>query len=243
MLKLNKIHPDDCHELIKQIPDKSVDLVYIDLPYLFENAGTGTSGLAQRIKKLDNQLNKNHLTNGIDYNIFDEPQRVMKNTYIYIWCNKEQLKDIINYWCNIPDVNMNVLVWRKTNPVPSTNGNWLPDVEYCLVFKGKGTRKYNPGYSHKSKFYVSPVNKEDKKKYKHPTIKPLPFVKNHLLHSTNEGDIILDCYCGSGTTCVAAKELNRQFIGIEINKEYWKIANGRIKNIDANGQNSIFTFL
>ncbi|MGI6568692.1 MAG: DNA methyltransferase [Erysipelotrichaceae bacterium] len=55
--------------------------------------------------------------------------------------------------------------------------------------------------------------------------------------------VILDCYCGSGTTCVAAKELNRQFIGIEIDKEYWKIANDRIKGIDANGQTSIFTFL
>ncbi|MDI9541028.1 MAG: DNA methyltransferase [Bacillota bacterium] len=54
---------------------------------------------------------------------------------------------------------------------------------------------------------------------------------------------MLDCYCGSGTTCVAAKELNRQFIGIEIDKEYWKIANDRIKGIDANGQTSIFTFL
>ncbi|MGI6510685.1 MAG: DNA methyltransferase [Erysipelotrichaceae bacterium] len=48
-------------------------------------------------------------------------------------------------------------------------------------------------------------------------MKPLPFVKNNLLHRTNEGAIILDCYCGSGTTCIAAKELNRQFIGIEIN--------------------------
>lgn len=138
---------------------------------------------------------------------------------------------------------MNILVWCKTNPIPSTNGNWLPDVEYCLVFKGKDTPKYNDGYSHKSKFYVSPINIEDKKSFRHPTIKPLPFVKNHLMHSTNEGDIILDCYCGSGTTCVAAKELNRQFIGIEINEEYWKIANDRIKGIDANGQTSIFTFL
>ena len=243
LLELNKIHLGDCHKLIKQIPDKSIDLVYIDIPYLFEKGGSGSSGLAKRIKKVDNQLKKSQLTSGIDYNIFEELQRVMKATYIYIWCSKDQIPDIINYWCNIPDVNMNILVWCKTNPIPSTNGNWLPDVEYCLVFKGKDTPKYNDGYNHKSKFYVSPINIEDKKSYRHPTIKPLPFVKNHLLHSTKEADIILDCYCGSGTTCVAAKELKRQFIGIEINEEYWKIANDRIKGIDASGQTSIFTFL
>lgn len=138
---------------------------------------------------------------------------------------------------------MNLLVWCKSNPTPSTNNSWLPDIEYCLVFKEPGTPSYNDGYELKSKYYVSPTNMDDKRQFKHPTIKPLPLVKRHILHATQENDVVLDCYCGSGTTCVAAKETGRQFIGIEIDKKYWKIANDRIKGIDAHGQTSIFTYL
>ena len=78
-------------------------------------------------------------------------------------------------------------------------------------------------------------------KYKHPTIKPLELVKRHILHTTQKDDIILDCFSGSGTTCVAAKELERQFIGIEINSEYYKISLDRLNGILANGQLSFDT--
>lgn len=136
---------------------------------------------------------------------------------------------------------MNELVWCKTNPTPATNGNWLPDIEYCLVFKGNNAPRYNDGYELKSKWYISPINKRDKELYKHPTIKPLDLVKRHIQHSTNEGDVVLDCFMGSGTTGVACKELNRDFIGIELDKEYYDIAVKRINGITADGQLSIFT--
>ena len=58
---------------------------------------------------------------------------------------------------------------------------------------------------------------------------------------TKENNIVLDCFCGSGTTCVACKELNRRFIGIEIDEEYHRIATNRLNGILANGQMSIFT--
>ena len=77
--------------------------------------------------------------------------------------------------------------------------------------------------------------------YKHPTIKPLELVKKHILHTTQPNDIILDCFCGSGTTCVAAKETGRRFIGMEINSKYYKIAVDRLNGINASGQTSIFT--
>lgn len=129
----------------------------------------------------------------------------------------------------------------KTNPTPATNNVWLPDIEYCLFFREKGV-KLNDGYEVKSKWYISPINKADKDLYKHPTIKPFELVKRHLLHTTQENDIVLDCFCGSGTTCVACKETNRKYIGMEINEEYHKIATDRLKGITANGQISIFTF-
>lgn len=70
--------------------------------------------------------------------------------------------------------------------------------------------------------------------------KPLELVKNHILHSSQPNDIVLDCFCGSGTTCVGAKETGRRFIGIEIDKNYWKSANNRLKGMDDDGQLSIF---
>ena len=147
----------------------------------------------------------------------------------------------MKYFIDEKKCRFNILTWCKTNPTPATNGTYLPDIEYCLVFKENGSPKYNDGYELKSKWYISSLNTKDKDLYKHPTIKPLDLVKRHILHSTKENDIILDCFCGSGTTCVAAKETQRRYIGIEINEEYYKIAKNRINGITANGQTSIFT--
>lgn len=125
----------------------------------------------------------------------------------------------------------NLLVWCKSNPTPATNNTWLPDLEYCLVFKEKGAYRYNDGYELKSKWYLSPINKNDKYLYSHPTIKPLELVKRHLLHSTKENDIVLDCFLGSGTTAVAAKQLGRHYLGFELNENYYKIAKDRLNGI------------
>ena len=133
------------------------------------------------------------------------------------------------------------MVWCKQTCTPFTNDMWLPNLEYCLCFKEATAPRYNDGYEIKSKWYISPSNKEDKELFKHPTIKPLEYVKKHILHSTNEGDVVLDCFMGSGTTGVACKELNRDFIGIELDKEYYEIAKNRINGITADGQLSIFT--
>ena len=238
---INTIQLGDCYELIKQIPDKSIDLVYIDIPYLIGSGGQGEkkSKLSKKIKKEQKKIE--HMKNGIDMTIFDELCRVMKNIYIYIWCSKEQILDIMKYFVEEKKCIVNILVWCKTNPIPATNGNWLPDLEYCLVLKGKNAKRYNNGYELKSKWYISPLNQVDKLLYKHPTIKPLNLVKRHILHSTQPNDIVLDCFCGSGTTCLAAKETGRRYIGMEIDPEYHKIAVNRLNGILANGQQSIFT--
>lgn len=165
---------------------------------------------------------------------------MQKSIYIYIWCSKLQILDIMKHYEKYNFI-FEILVWCKTNPSPTTNQTFLPDLEYCLMFRESKTTKLNDGYELKHKWYISPANKSDKDLYNHPTIKPLELVKTHILHSTKPNDIILDCFCGSGTTCVAAKELGRRFIGTEINKEYYEIAYKRLNGINANGQMSIFT--
>lgn len=131
------------------------------------------------------------------------------------------------------------MTWNKTNPTPTINNTWLPDIEYCLYFREKGV-VYNSGYELKSKWFASPANKSDKDLFLHPTIKPLELVKRHLLHTTQPNDIVLDCFMGSGTTAVACKEINRQFIGFEISEKWCKVANERINGIAAAGQQCMF---
>lgn len=111
----------------------------------------------------------------------------------------------------------------------------MPDIEYCLYFREKGVG-YNDGYEFKSKWFTSPANKTDKDLFNHPTIKPLELVKRHLQHTTQENDIVLDCFIGSGTTAVACKELNRQYIGMEISPKWHEIAVNRLKGETADGQ-------
>lgn len=76
--------------------------------------------------------------------------------------------------------------------------------------------------------YETPLNQKDKKLYGHPTVKPLEIVKNFIINSSCENDIVLDPYMGSGTTGVACKNLNRNFIGIELDEKYFEIAKKRI---------------
>lgn len=150
-----------------------------------------------------------------------------------------QIKDFINEIGLYTDSTVAILVWCKTNPIPTANNKWLSDLEYCLYVRD-GVR-LNDGYELKSKYYISPINQNDKLDYEHPTIKPLELVKRHLLHSTQENDVVLDCFSGSGTTCVACKEIGRQFIGIEIEPKWHKISVDRLNGINTKGQTSIFT--
>ena len=234
--ELNKIYNEDSYKTIKGIPDKSVDMVYIDIPYQMQSGGKGGGAFGDRIHNLI-RSDMSEIIEGIDYEIFNEIKRVSKKLNLFVWCNKQQILDIMNIFANY---SCEILVWGKDNPTPFTNNVWLSDLEYCLYFRESGV-KLNDGYHLKSKFYSSPINKRDKDLYNHPTIKPLDLVKRHIEHTTQPNDIVADFFMGSGTTAVASKELGRRFIGFEIDKDYHKIAVDRVNGIDASGQTSIFT--
>lgn len=156
----------------------------------------------------------------------------MKKVNLFIWCSKLQIIDILNYWGTKENVFFEILTWNKTNPTPATNNVWLPNIEYCLYFREQGV-KLNDGYDLKSKWYISPINKADKDLYDHPTIKPLELVERHIAHTTQVGDLVLDAFIGSGTTAVASKSLERDYIGFEIDPTYHKIAVDRVAGITA----------
>ena len=266
---VNKIIKGNCYELIKNIPDKSIDLIVTDPPYEYTTGGCGKNQTGE-YKALFDRKNKNRadlkkfndkglnieqagvwnrkeesrneikkISSGFNYELLEELDRIMKKINIYIWCSKHQVEPLLKHYLD-KDCNIEILTWHKTNPLPTMNNTYANDTEYCIFAREKGVNLYGD-YETKRKYYVTSINKEDKELYNHPTIKPLNIIKNLIINSSLENEIVLDCFCGSGTTCVAAKELNRKYIGFEIDEEYYKIASNRINGITANGQTSIFT--
>lgn len=260
-IEINNIYNGDAYEFIKYIPDKSIDCIYTDIPYSFVgngiNGGGGAFGSKKRdyhaeykqvakrsdvtgiaLRKTRHNSEMAEISYGINLQILDEMVRVMKKINLFIWCSKKQLLEIMTYF-DKPNVYMELLVWAKSNPIPAGNNTWLSDLEYLLHFREQGV-KLNDGYELKSKFYHSAINKADKALYLHPTIKPAELVKRHLAHATQNGDVILDPFLGSGTTAVACREINRNYIGFELDKQYFKIAKERLAGIDQQGQISLF---
>lgn len=222
---LNKITQGDCKEVLKNIADKSVDCVVIDPPYeISVSHGSGAFGVE---KKLHYQQFE-EISFGFDESILDELCRVMKKINIYIFCSKNQLFNLIDYFVNKKGCNWTPLRWIKTNPVPACGNSYMSDSEYCLFFREKGVKVYGTAESKKT-YFISAINISDKKIWEHPTIKPLTFVKNLIFNSTQENETVLDCFSGSGTTAVAALQLKRNFIAIELKDKYCELSRKRIE--------------
>lgn len=236
---INNVILGDCYEVIKSIPDRSIDCIYTDIPYLYSRGYHKHQNNCNVGIKQEFVDSLQDIINGIDYSIYNEFIRISKKGNIFIWLSKEQILDTLNYFTN-RGFSFEILTWHKTNPQPLARNSWLSDTEYCLYFRKKGVL-LNDGFELKQKYYVSPLNQSDKEKFKHPTIKPLILVERHIKHATQENDIVLDCFCGSGTTCVASKNTNRRYIGIELNPKWHKVAVDRLNNVQADGQQTLFT--
>ena len=226
-MEVDIIYNEDCIQGMKKLPDNSIDLVIIDPPYqIVAGGGGGAFGADKR----DYHKAVKTLSDGITNNVLDELVRVLKKINIYIWCNKNQLKQYINYF-EEKGCTTDLLTWHKTNPVPTCNNKYLSDTEYILYFRQGGVPMYG-SYKTKKKYYVTSTNKEDKQKYKHPTIKPLSIIENLIVNSSKENDIVLDCFMGSGTTPVACVNTHRHYIGYEIDDNYFDIACQRLDEVE-----------
>ena len=238
---LNHIYCADCYVAIKKILDKSVDLIVTDPPYEIHNTKAGgNSNFAKSIQAMNDELEKNELTQGIDEAILKECIRVLKKINLYVWCNKLQVPKYLDFFVRKHKCSFEIIVWRKTNAMPTFNNKYLTDKEYCLYFR-QGAYCNPPNYESAKTVYDLPINVKDKAKFEHATIKPLEIITNLVKNSSKPNGIVLDPFMGSGTTAVACKNLGRQFIGFEINPKWHKIACDRLNNTDASGQLSLFT--
>ena len=226
-METNIIYNMDCLEGLKRLPDRCIDLVVTDPPYKIETNGAGI--YKQKDKQYVKELND--IKDGFDENILDELCRVMKKINIYIWCSQKQILPLLDYFVKERKCNYNIITWHKTNPVPACGNKYLTDTEYCLFFREKGVKIYGE-FKTKFTYYITPLNQKDKKLWNHPTIKPLDIIENLIVNSSCENDTVLDPFMGSGTTAIACKNLNRQYIGYELDENYYDICMNRLNETD-----------
>lgn len=226
---LNKIYNEDCIIGIKKIPDNFIDLVIIDPPYKINNHNVKyDSDLARSINSYNDELYKSNLTGGYDYNILEEIIRVLKRINIYIFCNGEQIPFYIKYFVLDKKCKMDIIIWNKVNALPLFNNKYLSDKEYCLYFR-KGGYCSPKNYEDAKTVFYYPINIKDKRKWNHPTIKPEELVRKLIRNSSRENDLVLDCFMGSGTAAVCCIKEKRNYIGFEINKNFYETCLKRIK--------------
>ena len=233
-IEINKVYccdsKDGMQELINQ--GIKVDLIITDPPYDMPCMKPGgKSRIADRLRKEMNELEEAKLHLGISNDYLELMVKLQDKINIYIWCNGKQIEQYLDFFVKKHKCKYDILIWNKTNAMPLFNNKYLTDKEYCLYFRKGGYCQPNNYEDAKTVFY-SPINIKDKTKWKHPTIKPEELIRKLIRNSSKENDIVLDCFLGSGTTAVCCLKENRNYIGFEINKEFYEICIKRIKEED-----------
>lgn len=224
----NKILNMDCYDFLKELPDKSIDLVLTDPPYQFIDQNLKGGGFMKKENKSHLEEVKNIF--GLNFNpkvLLNQCKRVLKTFNLYIFTNKNLLADYLNFAIE-NNFSYDILIWQKPNPIPCFNNHYLSDKEYCIFIREKGAY-FNSNLKYEKYFTIFdyPVGK---KETKHPNEKPINLIKKILEISTKENDLILDCFSGSGTTAIACQDMKRRFICIEKDKNYFEKSNKRLED-------------
>ena len=206
----------DCLELMKTIPDGSVDMVLTDPPYGMALKPQRASGRFSGVT-IENDDNLNWVPE-----FFDECFRVTKkNTASMFFCSHHCVGEFISSAKASGYEVKNLIVWDKGHF--GMGGNWRPVHELILVCtKGRFVT-----HSNNLRNIVS-FKKTHHSKAVHPTQKPLDLLEHLIIEPDYEPGVILDPFIGSGSTGVACKNLGRDFIGIELDENYYNIAKERI---------------
>ena len=235
----------DCVEMMRTLPDRSVDLVFADPPYNLQLGGELTRPDQSRVDAVDDEWDR--FDSFEAYDTFTrawltEARRVLKDdgalwvigSYHNIFRVGSTLQDL-GYWI------LNDVVWRKSNPMPNFKGTRFANATETLIWaaRSRGQKRYTFNYDAlktanddlqmRSDWLIPLCTGEERVKdadgnKAHPTQKPEALLHRVLLASTRPGDVVLDPFFGVGTTGAAAKRLGRRFIGIERDPGYAALA-------------------
>ncbi|MGH1452884.1 MAG: site-specific DNA-methyltransferase [Paracoccaceae bacterium] len=250
-LPLNTILDGDCIEMMNSLPEESVDLIFADPPYNLQLRGDLHRPDNSKVDAVDD-----HWDQFDSFKAYDKftrewlaaARRILKpngaiwviGSYHNIFRMGAELQNQ-GFWI------LNDVVWRKSNPMPNFRGKRFTNAHETMIWAsksegGKYTFNYealkalNEGIQMRSD-WVLPICtgherlKDDNGDKAHPTQKPESLLHRVLVGSTNPGDVVLDPFFGTGTTGAVAKMLGREFIGIEREEAYRKVATKRIASV------------
>lgn len=233
-----KLYNGDCVEKMENIKDDSIDLILTDPPY---NLGNFMKNRDTNLKKMrDNFFG----SAGWDNMEFDEWEKSM-DVFFEQAAKKTKAGGAMIVFMAIIKVESIIKlaekhgfyykttgIWHKTNPMPrNMNLHFVNSTEAWLYFtykKRTGTFN-NEGALYHDFIETAVISNGERKFGKHPTQKPEALIKHFVDLLSNPGDVILDPFMGSGTTGVVSKQLNRKFIGVELDESYFLLAKRRIE--------------
>ena len=222
------LYNSDYLEILPSIKDKSIDLLLTDPPYLAVKGGC-KSRFAKGVRSKDNPIIESMSDFGEEQiNIFlNAVKPKMKVFNAYIFCSRLQVPYYLN-WAIANKLNFDILIWDKLNYGLISRVHFNQGIEYIIRINKKGLKQLEnkTEYYQKIKKYKRIIKKQ------HPAEKPIDLLKEFIELSSNENDIILDPFMGSGSTGVASLDLNRNYIGIELNERYFDIAENRLSVVN-----------
>ena len=239
-----RLYLSDTFECLKSLPKESVDVIFADPPYFLSNDGISCSGGKQV------SVNKGDWDKGFS---LEE-----KHDFNRRWLKacKRVLKPNGTIWIsgtfhNIYSVGMaleqegykiiNNITWEKTNPPPNLACRCFTNSTETILWAKKNDKKakhyfnyplmkeINGGKQMKDVWVGNLTSKKEKTEGKHPTQKPEYLLERIILASSQEGDLVLDPFCGSSTTGVVAIRFNRKYIGIDNCKEFVELSHRRLE--------------
>ena len=238
-----RLYQGDCLELLALIPESSVDLVFADPPYFLSNGGiTCHAGRMVSVNKGDWDKSKGPDANH-EFNRawLAACQRILKpNGSIWVSGTAHIIHSVGFAMQQLGFKLLNDISWVKPNPPPNLSCRYFTHATETLIWaardkKSRHTFNYklmketNRGKQMKSVWEIKPPESWEKRFGKHPTQKPVALLERILLASSNEGDLVLDPFSGSGTTALAALHTNRVFRGVEVDPKWNRIAVQRLK--------------
>lgn len=248
--ELNKIYQGDCIELLKKLPDESIDLIFADPPYNLQLNGELYRPDQSKVDPVDDEWDKFETFE--EYDNFTrqwltECKRVLKSTgSIWVIGTYHNIFRVGTIMQNLDYWILNDIIWIKNNPMPNFKGTRFNNAHETLIWATKSKEsKYtfhyhsmkvmNDDLQMRSDWYIPICQGNERIKINgqkaHSTQKPEELLYRIILSTSNPDDIVLDPFSGSGTTAAVAKRLGRKFIAFEKEDFYIKVANERLEKI------------
>ncbi|MBL4835931.1 MAG: site-specific DNA-methyltransferase [Kordiimonadaceae bacterium] len=251
ILPVNKILQGDCIDAMNALPEKSVDVIFADPPYNMQLKDTLSRPDHSKVAGVDDAWDKFSSFAAYDeftYRWMTAARRVLKDKgTIWVIGSYHNIFRVGTVLQNLEYWVLNDVIWRKSNPMPNFRGTRFTNAHETLIWAAKSADKggYTFNYNAMKAMnddvqmrsdWTLPIcsGKERLKsgdKKAHATQKPESLLYRVIMSSTKPGDVILDPFFGTGTTGAVAKRLGRNYIGIEREAEYVKIARQRIADV------------